>query len=114
MTNGYLYVIKDGRYKSRWVKVGKTVNPANRLNSYNGSFPDEIMYYSYVSELLFDCDKAESELLEWLNKRKRTEKKKNEWFRAVSYHERFIRSIINKIEEITDKYYTEESSGEYI
>ena len=107
---GYLYVIKDVKPKSRWIKVGKTANPSVRLFAYNSSFPENRMYYSYVSEKIDNLTNAEKEVIELLQCRKYNNSK-NEWFEASATggRERMVRAVIKAIQDIEDKYFTLEN-----
>lgn len=113
----YLYVLKDIRHKSRWVKVGRTANPLVRLSHYNSSFPEDTIFYSYLSQKLVDSAKAELELVEELkdrlnpnitNKSKLIKQKKAEWFEAPGKSDtalsNFIEDIIFKIKILELKF----------
>ena len=106
---GYLYVLKDIKYKSNWIKVGKTINPTRRLTEYNSSFPEDRMFYSYVSEKIDNLSNAENEILELLKYRGyKFSNSRKEWLRGSRQQgsNHAIRSIVKAINEIEDKYFT--------
>lgn len=105
MNKGYLYIIEN----EGWIKIGKTISPKDRLRQYNSSFPEDKLSYYYLSELLYDCDVAEDILLESLECRSNTLRKRKEWFKSSNMNngagkKGLLSFIVNKIEEITDSY----------
>ena len=103
---GYLYIIRDEKKSSPWIKVGKTINPIGRLAQYNSSFPEDRMTYSYLSEPIYNLKEAEEKLLELLESDKNLVKSRKEWFKHSSPSgSRLVDKMIRHIESLVNTYY---------
>ena len=99
---GYLYVIKSIHPKG-FIKVGKTSNLERRLKSYNSSFPEDVIIYHYISEVVYNLSEAEQELIDFSITRKGSIRYKMEWFKGKPTFQ-LLNSIINKIDKLSIKY----------
>ena len=70
---GYVYVLQDVEFSQRY-KVGRTVNPKERLNAIRNSLPGE-------SEIVAIIDTGDAPALEWqLHQRYAEMQRKGEWY----------------------------------
>lgn len=70
---GYIYVIQDTEY-SKLYKIGRTVEPARRLNDIRNFLPGS-------SEIIAIVDTQDAPTLEWqLHQRYAERRKRGEWF----------------------------------
>ena len=109
---GFLYIIKEANGQSGWYKVGKTTDPERRLKQYNSSYPTDKMYYTFVSEKIYNLAKAEQELLVFLREIRSLKMSKKEWFKSRNSGRAVSKIAIRKIDKIVDKFFYNDDGPE--
>jgi len=110
---GYIYVIKVILMKSIrggtrvWYKIGKTINPRQRLLQYNGSFPEDKYDYMFVSEKIYNLSNVENMLISQIQSKNKFifSESRREWFYKKGNQRAFqpgsyLPNIINKMVDI--------------
>lgn len=99
---GYLYVIKSIHPKG-FIKVGKTNDLDRRLKNYNSSFPEDVMEYEHTSEIIYNLNIAEQELIDFAITKNGSIRYRKEWFKYKPTF-KLLKSIIHKIDKLSNKY----------
>lgn len=88
---GIIYALFDSSFP-KYLKIGYTRNPIQRLRDYNKSRPIDTCSYVYTSKLLIDILKREQKLLSRIYRYTYNATDRPEWF-SIKYKEKIIKEI---------------------